>query len=107
MNNHKKERLQSLFQKLISVFLQRANIKDCLITVTHIEFSENLKNVKVFVSIYPEKEENNILKILEKQKSGLKKHLASKTRMKFLPNVNLEIDKGEKNRLRIEELLNK
>ncbi len=103
----RQEKMKSLLRKLISEFLLRVDFEKKIISVTEVQISENLRFAKIFLSVYPE---NGALKILEsvKSKTGeIKKYLASKIKIKFMPEVEFIIDAGEKNRQRIEELLKK
>jgi ribosome-binding factor A len=107
MSSRREEKIASLLKKLVSDFLARLELNKSIVTITSIELSKDLKFAKVFVSIYPEKEDEKILDIIKSGKSGIKKYIRSKTRLKFLPDLEFNIDKGERNRQKIEELLSK
>ncbi|MDD5032776.1 MAG: 30S ribosome-binding factor RbfA [Candidatus Pacebacteria bacterium] len=95
----------SLFTKLVSEFIARRNVGNGFATITGMEFSNDLKSAKVFVSIYPEKEEKEMLVFLGKNRGKIGKYASEKTKMRFLPKLEFVLDKGEKNRQKIEKIL--
>lgn len=102
----RQEKINSLIRELASKFIQvNAKIKDGLITITKTEISSNLKNVKIYLTVFPEKKEKEALRILRSVYYDWQKYLASKFKARFLPHSEFLIDEGEKNRQRIEELL--
>lgn len=85
-------------------FLARESNRQSLMTVTHADMSPDLKNVTVFVSVLPENEETRALDFLKRQRGPFRDYLKQNAPMKFLPTIDFEIDYGEKNRQRVDEL---
>lgn len=83
------------------------NADNSIITITHIETSKDLKSAKIFISIFPEGEELAIMNLLKAKIKELREFIGSKIKMKFLPHLEFEVDKGEKERQKIEKLLAK
>lgn len=99
-------KIDSLLRKLSSEFiLKEIKLKNTLITVTHTEISEDIKSLKIFITVYPEKNEISALKELNNNLSEWQKFLAKKFKAKFLPRSEFLIDEGEKNRQKVEEIL--
>ena len=88
-------------------FLARESNRQSLMTVTHADISPDLKNVMVFVSVLPENEEARALDFLKRQRGPFRDYLKQKVPMKFLPTIDFNIDYGEKNRQRIDDLTRK
>lgn len=101
----REDKLKSLFKKLTAGFLKNELDTHSLVTVTDIALSRNGNKALALVSVFPEKSEDGVLKILKQKEGALRKFYASQTKMKFVPRVEFKIDKGEKNRQRIETLL--
>ena len=113
----RQEKVNSLLKDLAASFLSRESgmVSAALITITHIETPKDLspcgrsavgrKSAKIFISIFPENKEKETLNLLNEKKGELRKYIGSQIKMKFLPFLEFEIDKGEKSRKRIEELL--
>ena len=111
--------LNSLTENEIRVIIMRAlkdrlkglgalNVEldsDALITITNLDLSSDLKNATVRVSIYPETKESAVLPTLGKKSRLLHEFIVSKTKMKIIPKFKFEVDKGEKNRQKIDKLL--
>ncbi len=100
----RQEKVNSLLKDLAASFLSKKTA-DVLITITRIEMSKNLKSAKIFISIFPENKEKETLIWLNGEKNELRKFIGSQIKMKFLPSLEFEIDKEEKSRKRIEEIL--
>jgi ribosome-binding factor A len=111
----RQEKVNSLLKNLAASFLSRETI-GAIVAIIRVETSKDLspcgrspkgrKSAKIFISIFPETKEKEVLDLMNGKKSDLRKYIGSQIRMKFLPALEFEIDKGEKSRKRIEELLN-
>lgn len=102
----RQEKIDSLLRELASEFiLKKVKLKNALVTVTYAEISEDIKNLKIFITVYPEKSESRALKELNKNISEWQKFLAKEFKAKFLPRSEFLIDEGEKNRQKVEEIL--
>ncbi len=78
-----------------------------LITVTRAEISPDLKNVTVFFTVLPESKEEESLRNLKRLRTDFHDYLKEKTVLRNVPTVDFEIDLGEHNRQRIDELTRK
>ncbi|HWO06999.1 MAG TPA: ribosome-binding factor A [Candidatus Paceibacterota bacterium] len=78
-----------------------------LITVTRADIAPDLKNVTVFVSVLPKSHEEEILHTLKRLRTDFHDYLKDVTVLRDVPTVDFEIDIGEANRQRIEELTRK
>ena len=77
----------------------------CLITLTQVETSADLRHAKVWISILPENKTLTIFKQLNKKKKELQTLLHKKLYMKPLPQLEFKIDKTEVNASRLENLI--
>lgn len=85
-------------------FIKETAGTESLITVTRALPSLRGDRITVFVSVFPEEREHSALSFLSRQREAFSNHLKAETRIKPLPRVDFEIDLGEKNRRRLEEL---
>lgn len=92
---------------LAANFLARNSNHESLITVTHASVSPDLKNTTIFLSVLPEKFEDTVLLFAKRNCIEFREFIKKNSRMRFLPNVDFEIDYGEKNRQRIDDLTRK
>lgn len=91
--------------KIIAEFLRDTFGASSIISVIHVLIANGLREARVRIAVFPEKDEQGVLIRLKKKQSELNRFLATHTRMKYLPSIVFEIDRGEKNRRRIDELL--
>lgn len=107
MNTPREEKLNAHLQKVLAEFLREEFGVSPLVAVTRVAVARGLRSARVFITVFPEKNAKEILAALEKKHAALTKYLIAHTRVKYIPSVSFEIDLGEKNRQRIEELLKK
>ena len=108
MGQYKKEKLESLYQEIVSKFLLReASIPGVLFALTKVEISENLNRLTVYISIWPDDKEKNMLEFFEKLKGSLRAHVGDKINPKFIPEIIFKIDDSEKKRMEIERIFKK
>ncbi len=92
---------------LAADFFARESNGTSLITVTHADISPDLRNVRIFFSVIPESYEESALHFARRSRTDFREYLKHHARMQYLPNVDFEIDYGEKNRQRVDELTRK
>ena len=100
----KKGRVESLIKELAAAFLQEKSNRSSLITVTNCGISDNLRSVTVFVSVFPETAEESALNFLKRRRKEFREYVRTHARLRRIPFVDFEIDGGEKNRRRIDEI---
>ncbi len=104
MKSRRLEKVNSLLRNLTAEFLAK-NSGNSIIAVNYIETSSDLKIAKIFISIFPESKETEAIKALKLKAGELREFIGSQIKMKFLPRFEFEIDKGEKEKQKIEKLL--
>jgi len=103
----RQEKLNAELTKIIAAFVREEIGISPLVSVTRVDVARGLKSAVARITVFPEKDEGAALVLLEKKRGALGRYLAAHTRMKYIPAVLFEIDHGEENRRRIEELLKK
>jgi len=101
----RQEKVNSLIRDLAAKFLTRELDRKTLVSVTRIEITSDLKNAKVFIIVFPEEEEPNILqKIRPGEFRGFVKE---NLKTKFLPAFEFRIDESLKKERKMDELIDK
>lgn len=100
------EKIREVIKALAAEFLERESDRTAMITVTGANISNDFRNATVFFTVYPENSEKAALLFAKRKRSEFKKFVQDKIRMKRIPIFNFEIDMGEKNRQRLDELSN-
>ena len=85
-------------------FFARESETDSLITVTHATVAPNYKAATIFLSILPHTREDAALKTAKRQRSDFREYIRTHSTFHPIPTVDFEIDYGEKNRQRVDEL---
>lgn len=100
----KDQREEHILTELAAGYIAREAGRDTLITPTRTELSRNRKNATVFVSVYPNEQAEHALAFLKRHKDLFREDLKKTSRLAVLPYITFELDYGELNRQRIEEL---
>jgi ribosome-binding factor A len=85
-------------------YLARESNRQSLVTVTRADIAPNLKEVTIFLSVLPQSAEEVVLNFAKRNRTDFRNYLKEKTRLHPLPTVDFQIDYGEKNRQRIDDL---
>lgn len=104
-DNIRAERLAEYVKEVVSDFISRESNHSSLITVTRVDLDNSLKTGKVLISVYPEDKESEVINFLKRRRSDVRDHLKKKIRTRIIPFIDFLIDEGEKNRRRVDELL--
>jgi ribosome-binding factor A len=102
-NRH--ERLQEALREVAAEFLVREAGRQSLITVTRAVLSDDNKRGTIYITVFPDSAEEQALNFANRNRKELGDFF--RTRIKSsLPHVEFVIDRGEKNRQRLDELSN-
>jgi ribosome-binding factor A len=99
------ERVANFIKELSASFLGRENNRTSLITVTSCTTSPDMKRATIFITVLPESKETAALEFTKRKRTELRDYLKKNMETKFIPFIDFEIDRGEKNRQKIDELL--
>ena len=103
--NDRNERVANLIKENVAEFLGRENNKTSLITVIHATTSPDLKRATIFITVLPEDKEKTALLFAKRKRGEIREFLKKHMMTKVIPFIDIEIDRGEKNRQKIDELL--
>lgn len=101
----RQEKINSLLRELASSFIKKNISSDAIMTVTRADILENLRSARVFVSVYPDGKEKEVFSLLKKKEKDFRNYIKPGMKMKFLPEVFFEIDRGLMAEKKIDELL--
>ena len=89
---------------LAADYFARESNGQSLVTVTRAHVSPDLKNVMIYFTVLPESFQESVLHFTKRNRTDFRDYIKSRAALKFLPNIDFEIDFGEKNRQRIDDL---
>ena len=99
------ERIKDVLHDLSARFLSLNGNGSSLLTVTHVELTKNEKNATILFTVFPEEFEKTALEFAKRKRSEFKEFVKENSKLGRIPQLDFEIDSGEKNRQRIDSLL--
>ena len=100
----KDEREEHMLTELAARYVAREAGRESLITPTRTILSKNRRNATIFVSVYPNEATDLALAFLTRHKDLFREDLKKTSRLARLPYITFELDRGERNRQRLDEL---
>ena len=101
---YRNNRMASLLERLSAECLAREGGSKPLITVTRVELSEDGKYATIFFTAYPEAMEQVALSFAKQNVGTVREFIDTHARIGHIPFLHFAIDRGEKNRQKIEAL---
>lgn len=99
------EKIAEKIKELSATYIEKISGKTSLITVTRVILSRDKKKAKIMISVLPVEKENAAYGFIKRNLGEIRTYVIKNLKINPLPYLDVEIDKGEKNRQRIEELL--
>ena len=86
--NYRKERLENLITELLGKELvKKIETPGVLITIVNSELNDNMEAVHVYLSIFPDGKEKEVIKEVKKRTPEFQYYLMKKLRMKKIPTL--------------------
>jgi ribosome-binding factor A len=89
---------------LAGEFIAREAGRSTLITPTQVNFGKSLKTAHILISVYPKEQGEHAVAFLKRNSKEFREFLKKHGRFSVLPFVTFDIDYGEQNRQRLDEL---
>ena len=107
MNEKQKSHLISWIEEAAAEFIVRdvSLPSGTLATVTRVMLAPHLEKATIFVSVWPETKETEVLKLIHAVRRDFYEYAEKKFKINQRITVSFEIDRGEKARVRVEKLL--
>lgn len=105
-------RISQQIKRELSEMIQRNQIKDDriggMISITEVKVSGDLRDVKVFFSVYGEEEQKiGTLAALDDAKGYIRGEICRRLSMRFAPDLTFKLDSSLEEGQKVLELLNK
>ncbi len=104
MSKLRDDKITSLLTALAGKFIAEEAGRKTLITATRTEFLNDHKHATVFISVFPDDDAKHALSFLKRKKDEFRAYIKKNGRFSTLPFISFELDKGEQNRVRVEEI---
>lgn len=107
MQRDRHDRVESLLRELAAKFIQTEANPNPLITITKVTSSSDYRNATIYFTTIPEGKENDALIFLKRNARELRQVIKKKSDLKIVPNLDFELDAGERHRQHIDEIASK
>ena len=98
------EKLRELIRELAGDYFARESNRQSLITITAVEILKKGSKARLLVTVMPEQKEEAALSFMHRQLTEFRAHVMSKARLMRVPYFEVALDRGEKNRQRLDEV---
>ncbi len=96
--------MEEILRHLAAEFVLRESTPASLITVTRVELSETGKVANLYFTTLPENQQDTALKFLDRKGGEFNDYVKQKSRIGIVPHLKWQIDFGERNRQRLDEI---
>ncbi len=98
------QKLKDLIKETAATFMQKESNYTSLITITDVSLSDRGKRAIVFFTVLPVEKEKAAIDFAKRKRAEFREYFSEHARMRALPFFDFEIDLGEKNRQKIDEI---
>jgi ribosome-binding factor A len=102
----KDEKVKEILHDLGARFLSMNGNNSSLLTVTNVALTSDKKCATIFFTVFPENLEKTALEFAKRKRGEFLEFVRDNSSLGRIPRLDFEIDQGEKNRQRIDNLLN-
>lgn len=103
MSNERDNRAISILLENAGRYIAREAGRSTLITPTRATFAKDRKNATIFVTVFPEGQDDQALAFLMRHKDLFRNELKKTARFARLPFIRFELDRGERARQKFED----
>lgn len=98
------EKLKDQIKKWAAEFLSKESSGASLITVTDVKLSGEAREATILFTVFPDSKAPAALEFARRQLTEFREYMGEKVKAGRLPFFHFDIDLGEKNRQRIDEI---
>ncbi len=105
MTEYRGVKIANHIRELAALYIEREAGPTSLITVTRVLLSPDNKKATIMVSVLPREKEKAAYGFIRRNLGELRKYVTKGLKINPIPFLDVQIDEGEKNRQKIDELL--
>jgi len=105
MSEFRNEKIKNNIKELAALYIEKEAGHTSLITVTRVIVSDDGKRAIIMISVLPREKEKAAYGFIKRNLGELRKHITKNLRINPIPFLDVQIDEGEKNRQKIDDLL--
>jgi ribosome-binding factor A len=104
--SNRNEKIGEILHDLGARFLSLNGNRSSLITVTRVELTRDGKYATILFTVFPDSFEKTALEFAKRKRSEFREFIKDNSKLGRIPQIDFQIDLGEKNRQKIDDLLN-
>ncbi|MES3005431.1 MAG: ribosome-binding factor A [Patescibacteria group bacterium] len=104
MANYHHVRINDTIKHLAMQYMSRESNRTSLVTVTSVDLYDHDSRATIMITVLPEDKEKIALEFAKRHRAELREFIKENARLRVIPFLDFEIDHGEKNRQRIDEI---
>lgn len=101
----RQEKIGEIIKHLSAKFLEEENNGSSLLTVTDLRMSPDGKYATILFTVFPDEFQKTALEFTKRKRGDFQKYVRKNSKIGHVPFLDFEIDFGEKNRQKIDNLL--
>ena len=98
--------VSEIIRSVVAEYIRSEANTEPLITVTRVEVGPNFRRATVLFTTIPDERESDALIFLKRHAREMRGAIKQNTKLKYLPHLEFAIDRGERHRQHIDELVN-
>lgn len=102
--SQKDDRKKEILRELAAEYFSRESNRQSLITVTDVEIEAKGAKATILITVLPVDQEEKAVSFIHRQLGDFREHVKNNARIMRIPFFDIRIDKGEKNRQRLDEI---
>ncbi len=104
--SNRNEKIKEMLRDLGAKFLLLNGNGSSLMTVTSVQLTGDEKHATIFFTVFPDSFEKTALEFAKRKRSEFKQFVMDNSKLGRVPQLDFEIDLGEKNRQKIDDISN-
>jgi len=100
-------KIKELIRELAAEYFSRESNRTSLITVTDVELRSRNSRAVILFTVMPESEETAAHDFMHRQLTEFREYVGSHSKIMRIPFFDVAVDRGEKNRQKLEEISKK
>lgn len=97
-------KVKEIIRELAATFFSRESNRQSLITITDVEVGGRGSTATILMTVLPENQEEAAVNFAHRQLTDFRKYVMDNSRIARVPFFEVRIDKGEKNRQKLDEI---
>ncbi len=98
------QKIKEIIRALAADFFSRESNRQSLITVTDVEIWSRGGKARILMTVLPEDKQEAAIDFAHRQLTEFRQYVMEKSRIARVPFFEVALDKGEKNRQRLDEI---